>query len=288
LSKIYNTPIDTSLSVAVEMIARMYVGQGNTLIDVYYNIYQLLSTGEDRFYFALKPYLLTNSGSISKLLRMEVSVNLENHCHKKLREGDEKFGTEIIEIYHFLVKHEMIFENGEVAYTLYKNVVTTGVDHGDLAWVDGFAEKYKAALPKEFREDTYNFCQAYILFSARRYQDALRIVMQLRSFHDFGKLAIKTLTARIQYELGMYDQLYILLDSFSYLLNLDTIDSSRKGVHLLFVKFMKEMMDLSLRFTMSDWIKISEEITGSTAFTHQNWFMDKMDELKEKHSRQKN
>lgn len=282
MSKIYNTPLDQSLAGHIDTMAAKYIGQGDQLIDILYNIYQLLKTGGEQHYFELKPIFLSGIKTVPRTIMTELSINLENYCIQKMRSGDKRFAKEIMEIFHYIVEHELMLENGEMPYSFYKNIITMGVEV-ELEWVEMFAEKYKTLLPAPFRDETYNFCQAFILFANKKYDEALNASLMLAAYNDFEKLDIKNLTARLQYELGMYEQLATLLESYRHHLSRETVTTARKENNMLFLTFMKKLVDLRQQFSAGGLKKLSTEINETPAFNNKSWFMEKMQEMSQAH-----
>jgi len=283
LSKIYNKEVDQSLAIHIVALAERYIGQGDLLIDIYYNIYQLLYTREEKYYFELKSIFLRDDRSVPLEIRLEVSINLENYCLQSIRNGNLKFQYEIMEIFHFVIEHGIMLQNGEVSHRFYQNVVTNGVDVGEIDWVETFMEKYRDQIALEFRESVYDYCMAYILFANRKFEEALRITTAVGVFNEFTKIDIKNLTARIHYELGMFDQLNTLLESYPYHLKSEVMTASRRENHSLFFSFMKQLVSLKQRYSVGGWEKINTDINQTLTFTNKPWFQQKMAEMKPAH-----
>ena len=279
MAKIYNAPVDSSGTAHIEELGQKYTGSGDILIDVFYNMYQLLKNGDEKHYFELKSIFLSSDISIEQPVMTEVSINLQNYCMQKLREGDTRFGSEIMEIYRFVVDRELMTEGGKVPYSFYKNAVITAVDFLDIDWAKQFAEKYRIMLPPQFGDEVYNFSRAYVLLAERKFDEALNIAMYVGAFNDFTKLDIKNLVARIHYELGMFDQLYTLLNSYAHHLNRETMSISRKENNRLFASFMKQLADLNQQYSLENWKRLSAEINQTPAFTNKRWFQEKMTEM---------
>lgn len=284
MSRIYNKPVDTSIAAHIDALGARYTGRGDLLIDIFYGINQLLRNGDEKYYFELKGIFLSGDKSIERAVLTELSINLQNYCLQKLRGGDKRFGPEIMEILRFVIDQELMIEGGKVPYSFYKNVVIMGVDFMDIDWVKAFVEKYKGLLSQQFKEELYNFSMAYILFAERKYEEALTIAMCLAAFNDFTKLDIKNLTARIHYELGMFDQIDILLNSYPHHLNRETISASRKEINTLFTGFMRQLTDLNRQYSIQDWERLSREIEQTIAFTNKRWFQEKIVELGRKYN----
>ncbi|MCW3126900.1 MAG: hypothetical protein JWO03_2558 [Bacteroidetes bacterium] len=279
MSKIYNTPMDHSIAGHIDSFAEPYIGQGDRVLDILYYMYRLLATGEERYFFELKSLFQEYDGAIVKPIMLNLSVNMENYCLARLRTGNTKFGPELMQVYHLTVERELMLENGELSYSLYRNIVIMGIDSGEKEWVNQFVEKYKAMLPAQFRDQIYDFCRAYILFEDKKYEEALMIVLTLTSFSDFYKIDIKNLTARIQYELGMFEQLSTLLESYPYHLNRESISMQRKENTSLFSGFMKELVLLKHQYSDSSWKKLLNRTGETPTFSNKPWFMEKLAEM---------
>ena len=278
--RIYGYKVDSSLAAHIDELAEKYTGQGDPVIDVHYNIYRLLHTHQEQYFFVLKAILLSDEAAIPMDLKGEISIALENYCVQMLRVGDKRFAKEILEVLRYEIRHELMLVNGEMPYAFFISVITMETDMGITDWLKEFKEKYKSKLPVQHGQHVYDFCSAYMLFAEGKHEEALRIAAGLSPYNEFHKIDIKNLIARVQYELGMYDQLDILLDSYPYYLNGKSLLSLRKANHEHFTIALRQIVELRRQYSASSWQKLYDEMNEVPGFTHKVWLTEKMEEMK--------
>jgi hypothetical protein len=282
-SRIFNQPLDPAFSPQIEALGAEYAGKGDLLIDIYYKLFLLVRDADEQYFFQLKAIVLAGNSSIEKAVTDEIIVNLENYCIYKLRTGDKRFEPELWQLYRFIADHELMLMEGEVPYSFYKNAITIGSDLAEGQWVQAFAEKYRRNLPARFADEVYHYCQAYICCAARQYEEALKFIAISNPYNNFTKIDIKTLTARIHYELGMYDQLDILLDSIPHHIHRETISAEKKEVYMSFVSFTKQLVQLKQHFSLKAWNQLRTDISQQPAIANRRWLLEKVAETGKAH-----
>ena len=288
LAKIYNQPVNEALVEHIDMLAKKYAGRGDASIDVFYNCFQLLRTDDEKYYTELKKMFFANNPAVSLTAQREAGVTLENYCIKRIREGEDRFGDEVIDIYRFEVEHDLYLENGKLSYTLYQNIAGLGAEGNRLDWVEEFVEKYRSYLPAEYGEEVYCYARAHILFARKRYREALRQALASHTMYFFWhKILVKNLVARAQYELGMFDQLQVELESYKHHLADDRVSEVRRKNTQLFISALRQLCELNLTYSREGVLKLKAQVAGEKLLLNKGWFSRKIEDL-EKRKKRKN
>ena len=279
VSKLVNEPYNDATFEHAETLAQKYIGQGDVVIDLYYYLVQLEKTDALNYYQMLKTKFLANDPAVPEVLAMEIAVSLENFIAKKVRADENQFITDLLEIYRFIIKHNLMYYKGEIRYYFYHNVTMAGMRIGDLDFAEQFIEDYKSKIAEPYREDLYRYCKAYLLLERGRYNEALQLVLTVNPVLYFNKADLKTLVARLHFELGMFAEMETTLDSFPYYLADETLPQHLKERYANFVKSLRKLAELKQNYNHNEFLKLAQHLKSTGMHQSQRWFNDKMDEI---------
>lgn len=284
IERLYNFPMDESLLNQVESLAPRYINQGDTIIDFFYNIFKLIRTEEAPYYFELKERFLIKDPLIPQTLLREACVSMENFCISRIREGEEQFVSEVMQIYRLEVENELYLENGAIDTIYYFNVALRGTECGELDWADEFIENNKKYLPDDRREDSYSYAKAHILLGQHRYEEALRMALSCQIPHLVGRITIRVLVARIQYELGMMDEILVELNAWKHQLKDEKLSKEFKSYFHQFFVSIKQLCELREDYTRDKYVQLHDQIKMSKAMPGKKWFLEKLREMEQERS----
>jgi hypothetical protein len=282
LARIYTFSPDEELFDFMEALAIKYVNKGDVVIDLWYNIFRLERTDDEKYFFELKAKLFANDPSVPQNVAENACVALENYTSRKIRHGEEKFASDAVQIYRFGIENNLYLMDGTMNGTLYKNIVVRMVDTDEMDWVENFAEQYKKYLSDELREDSYNYARAHILFARKRYKEALLLALSYGDANPITKFLARFLVTRTQYELGMFSELEVELDALRYQLKDKRFNPERKHVMQTFIDIMHQLVAIMStgNYEMLDGLYV--ELQQRNDCPNRKWFLTKMDELRTK------
>ena len=195
---------------------------------------------------------------------------------KRLNKGDRKYIRECFDLYRSGLKNRVLFENGVVSNYTYTNVFKAGLALKEFNWVESFLKEYKSYLPASDRENTYNFNLAFLYFQKPDYDSAMELLQKV-DFNDvLNNLDSRRMLLRIYYELGYYDSLESLLDSFKTYLSRQKNIGYHKENYANLIYFMKKI----LRANLSDKTqssKLIKEIEATPALAEKSWLLEQLE-----------
>ncbi|MDX1666964.1 MAG: hypothetical protein R3350_07035, partial [Saprospiraceae bacterium] len=171
----------------------------------------------------------------------------------------------------------------------YKNIVTTGIRLGEMDWVHNFIEQYRESLEPEARENAYRFNLASYYYAVGHFDGVLELLTKVEYSDLRYNLGARALLLRTYYDLGEYEALRSLRDSFKqYLLrNKLMSDSRREGYYNLF-KFTHRAALLKMRVDYSsaeslnkDLSRLKRAVDASDAIFNRPWLLEKIGEIEE-------
>ncbi|NOS85065.1 MAG: hypothetical protein HOP31_07980 [Ignavibacteria bacterium] len=254
-----------------------------TYLQYYYNAFKLARTQDEKYFYELKSIVYSSYEQFGEQDRRDIFTILTNYCYYKVNKGELNFRKE-----HFLLYKENIvrgFYKGSRNYLdhiQYLNVVVTGLDAGDSAWVEEFIEKYKAELDDTNRENSYNFSRALVFYNKTRYNDALNMAARVKTDDLSYKHQLKSLYLKIYYDMNETEPFYSHVDSYRhFLLNEKHIPEVTRNVINSYVNYTKKLFDIKNRLGERDYdlFRIRNDISDSKAMVNKSWLLERIDKI---------
>ncbi len=254
-----------------------------TYIRFYYNAFKLAKTKEEKYFFALRTIADSDYEKLTILEKRGIFTLLTNYCYYMIGRGDLKFRKE-----HFLIHKENI-ESGNykgdmpyLSHILYLNVIVTGIEAGELSWVEQFIEQYKDELDEINRENTYNFSHALLNYHHKNYDKALLQASKVKTDDHSYKHQLKSLYLKIYFEMNDAEPFYSHIDSYKHFLQNDKNISEQMKLSLLnYVNFSKRLFDITGSGNDKDFEinRLKREIDESRAALNKTWLLQKIEEI---------
>ena len=227
----------------------------------------------------MKAGFFANNTRVPETARKEAGVILENYCARKIREGDDRFVNEVMEIYRFETEHTMYVSGQNISPVYYLNIAIVGAESKQLEWTEKFVEEYKKYLPDYAREDTHAFCRAHVLFGMKKYNEALRYALTCKVTPFMTNILIRNLVARLHYELNMLDELQIELYALRHNVKDQKLKDERRAYFESFVKELRQLAELKANNDRAGIREFRNHIVSVKNFVHKNWLLKKIDEF---------
>ncbi len=255
-----------------------------TYLNYFYNAYKLARKEDEKYFYALKEISTDKRSLLSEESKSNIFSILTNYCYLKINKGELKFSKE-----QFLLHKEQILRGhyiNENSSTLnhikYMSVTVTGMDAGEIKWVEDFIEKYKSQLDNNNRENTYNFCRALVFYHQKQYSSALVWAAKVKTDDLSYKHQLKSLYLKIYYDMNDAEPFYSHVDSYRhFLLNQKHIPAETRDVIGSYINFTKKLFDIKNRAEEKDFnlMKIRREVSESTSMINKQWLLERIDLL---------
>ncbi len=252
-------------------------------IQYYYNALKLAKTEDEKYFYALRKIADTDYDKLSVVEKGDIFVILSNYCYYKINKGELKFRKD-----HFLIHKENIergYYNAESSFLThirYQNVVITGLDAGELEWVESFIENYKNQLDSFNRENCYNFCRSLLFYNKKSYSDALDWAAKVKADDHSYKHQLKSLYLKIYYDMNDTEPFYSHIDSYRhFLMNEKQIPEITRGVISNYINYTKKLFDIKNDISEKDFdlMKITKEITENKSLINKVWLLERAGEI---------
>ncbi len=163
-----------------------------------------------------------------------------NYCIKRLNAGDRGFIREAFELLRAGLKNETLLEEGILSSFTYKNITRLGVALAENDWVEQFLEDYKKYLHPRERENTWRYNLAFFYFQQQKYKWAMRLLLQTEFKDVLNNLDARRMLLKSYFELGEYNALDSLLDSFSRYIHRQKDLGYHRENYLNLIRFVKK------------------------------------------------
>ena len=250
------------------------------VIRIYRFIHKALTDPENKpNYYQLLSSLREHSKLFSQTEQRGMYVFAQNYCIKRINQGDSNALKDIFELYQLMVDNELIFEGNYVSQPDFKNIVTTGLRLGEVEWVNGFIEEFREKLNPEFSENAYTYSMAWIHFTKKEFDKALRMLLRVEFNDVYYHLDSKSLLMKVYYEMNEFDAFLSLVDAFRiYLRRNKFISDFQKETYSNFIQVINKLMKLKMR-NQPITLTIHKDICATKPAADLHWLISKSEEL---------
>ncbi len=256
------------------------------ILEIYYYMNKCAGPGaEIKHYKALKEAIAANLPRFRREARYNLFLILESCCITLMRYGVGIDYSSLMEVYEMMLDHKIFSDNSRnfMQANIFRNIFYTAVVLKKYEWAELFIKDYNEYLIPEQRADMFNYTGAILNYERKRYSAALEQISKVNYSFFVFKFEAKTLTMKLLYELGLYEQALSLADSFSHFLSKNKIVSEiYKRQFMNFVKFSRLLIKRSNgtgRTSLMEAGGLKKDIADTKDIINKNWLLEKAEEL---------
>lgn len=200
------------------------------------------------------------------------------------KKGDESYKHEEFQLVKEMIDRK-IFTPVTIIYPNLINIFKSACEVQEYEWAENFLNKFIVNIPEKDKANTINCCYGYMNYRKQNFTEALDCFAKTNFQWFILKMFVKTLTLRIYYENGMFDQAYSFIDSFRHYLNNDRkIVEYHKSTHNKFLKYLTSLIKIKSS-VKSDSLALDElkdkiDKMENNSFGVKKWLQRKVDEIK--------
>lgn len=189
---------------------------GLPLLRLYVNIYRALSDEEQEYQFdALLKELDGISKSVPAARLGEIYLMAINYCARKIRQGQERYVQQALDLYTKGIEREILVEEGTLSPWTFTNVVKLALRLKRYQWIERFMMQKEKLLPAAFRDNALHYNYAELYYYTRSYDKAQEHLTKV-AYSDLNYyLGARTMLAKIYYERGEEEALLSLIAAFT-------------------------------------------------------------------------
>ncbi len=189
-------------------------------IGIYYYAYRALTEAAPQPWFErLRKAMNQHFQCFDKAEMRDIYTLAVNYCirqiNTKQEAGQQEFHLQqVFALYQEGLERKVFLEGGKLSLFTYNNIANAGLGLKAFDWVAHFLEQYKDALEPKQRESAYRFNLASLHFRRSNYGEVLTLLTQTDFDDLLHQLDARRMLLRSYYELGEFNALDSLLDSF--------------------------------------------------------------------------
>ncbi|MBK6903677.1 MAG: hypothetical protein IPH04_12970 [Saprospirales bacterium] len=249
-------------------------------IRVYLALFRMLEHPEQPdFYFQAKEQLWAHTGKFDKAELSTLSGALFNFSSRRInRYNDAFFWKEYLEVGKFLLREELILDEGRLSPWLYKNLVSAGLQLGDTEWTHGFIIQYRHRLPESYQEPLYEYNLAHYYYHLRQYDEAQLTLMQVEFKDVFLALSTRSLLVKIFYETDQTELLFSHLEAFRiFLLRNKLLPESNRRQVQQFIDMTRKLAKIE-KHEAKKIGEVEAQLPDASLILHRDWLLEKISE----------
>lgn len=245
----------------------------NPAVETWHASYVALAEPENEGHFLRLKQLITQNGDVfpDPDLR-DLYILALNVCIRRINAADKKYMREAFDLYRGGLERRVFLENGHLSKTTYRNVMNIAVGVGEWDWAFGYLQEFESFLAPKERENSFRYNLATYHFRKREYDAALELLRHVELREMLENFDARRMMARMYYELGEFQALESLLDSFDIYLRRHREGGYHREMYRNFVRFLKKMIVPAKR-SPSERSKLKKEITQTEYLAEREWLL---------------
>jgi hypothetical protein len=156
-------------------------------------------------------------------------------------------------------------------------MVLTSLIAKQFDWVEKFIETYKMEILKEVRDNIVNISYAHLFLYKGEHEKSLNYLNQVTGGGYVYKIDIKNLTLMNYYELGYYDSVSSVIDSYRHVLaNDNSIPPIHKESSSNFISACSKLVKLKSHPTSENKEKLLAYVNDTKLLKQKEWLIEKV------------
>ncbi|HMS66332.1 MAG TPA: hypothetical protein PKD83_13900 [Ignavibacteria bacterium] len=277
-----NFKYDMKMFDYVMKFLESYDSTDNPTLEMYYYIILLENTKDEKYFYKLKELKNKYRNQLDSFNNYMIYLHLDGFCATAFNKHSR---TDLLKEQFLLAKENSMIDTNEFRKVLYPdflNEVKKAVRVNEFEWAEDYIERLKEKLTDE-RENTLNFCYAYIAHKKGEYDKALELFSRVNFSNFILKIQVKIHLLQIFFDKKYYDDALLMIDTFRrYLAREKSILESTKISVLEFLKITGELVKINsdIRSNDNDFkingLKEDIEKMQSNTFGIKLWLRDKI------------
>ena len=187
--------------------------------DIYFNLFKAFSEKKGIVSYEKSKKLINKHSKVFKTDEKQfLFTKLIDFCEVRQNKdtNDDFSKKELINLYE-LVLSKRYYEGENLKFlpvTLYRNIVSFAIRNKKYKWAEKFIKIYSNKLYPDFKNDLKNISYARIMLNKGQYSETLRYLSKTNPEGRSIKLDYKNLNVMVHYELGNYETVLSMLNSY--------------------------------------------------------------------------
>ncbi|NOT37248.1 MAG: hypothetical protein HOP11_07700 [Saprospiraceae bacterium] len=266
----FKQKINTLLNIYPE-----YNLQKDSLFELYYTLFNILYNNDLESFDDFMPLMDKFDKKLTSNERKNLLLILISYSIRQSNLGSSAMGQKALELYLVGLKNKVLLDNGQITRYTYRNVISMLCVYKRYDESTKFLEFYKAFLPEQDRENTYQYNLGSIYFTQGNYDKTMEVLAKTDFIDQFDKLRANGYLLICYYEKKESIALQSLLNSFERFIKRKRNLGTLKEPYLKMIGFFRRLMSLKAK----DKTKIKQlykEISSIGQLPAKSWLESKL------------
>ena len=231
---------------------------------------------DEHFYLAFNLLKDTHNSISKKDLRLYY-VAIINYAIRKFNTGRKQFRKELFNIYKLQIKHDIILnEKNLIEPYAYKNIITIGLQNKEFTWTKKFIEDYVYYLPKEEKENAFQYNMANYYYFTSNFKKCLQLLQTVLFTDVYYNLDARSIILKIYFEEKEWNLLNDHGFAFrAFILRQKDISEHHKKGYLNLIKWTNKLSNTF--FDRKKKLTITERISKEKNIRELKWLMEQIE-----------
>ncbi|MEL6699056.1 MAG: hypothetical protein AAFP89_22615 [Bacteroidota bacterium] len=284
-------------AVMVEQILAFLASQPfflerSALLKSYYLLYKLQIEGIYAGEFqAVVQEIQAKQQEIPEEYQREIYSLLTTLCIRQINLGEEPFREILFQLYQWQLTYEMMFQEGHLSARNFKNIVALGLKLKKFEWVEAFIQDYGHRVSEDARSNALAYNRATLFFARGEYEKVRKELREVYFSDVVYQLGANVLLIKVYVELGEFDVLFSLLDSFSAFVRRNkAVPSYQKKLYATWITFVRKFARIKVQVVVSTGlVKFSQirqfrkRLSLQKQMVQHDWLSEQVDRLIERY-----
>jgi len=257
-------------------------------INIYLNIYMMLSDDRHEFYFnELNSLIVAYEPLFSVDELRSIYGFAQNYCIRQMNTGNTSFYNSLFDIYKRTLDVGLVFGDNKNMEWDFKNYVSLGLRLKEYDWTLEMINVFKENLPESIQNNAYTYNLANYYYETGDYKKATKLLNSVEFTDIFYSLGAKSMLLKIYYNLEEEESFYALVSSFGiYIRRNKLISKDKLEIYENLIRFTKKAFLLKTKLPYQrkrDYYinveSLKQKIIDTQKVANISWLLEEMGEL---------
>lgn len=252
-------------------------------VKLYYLMQATYNSPDDtKFYFELRDLMKASLHLFPESEAKEIYSTAISYCINQVNRGNLEFQRETFELYKEFYNQNYFYSTESISETSFRNIVQIGLRVNEFGWAENFIYTYSKYLDPKDKDNAVYFSLARLEFYRKNYNLVIEYLNNVTYEDVWYSLGSKALLLHSYYELGEYDALESLLQSFNmYVRREKSLTKDRKSHQHNLIRFTTILMRLNHK-EKAKLQALKDEVQNTKGVVSKPWLLEKIQEKIEK------
>ena len=247
------------------------------LIAIYLNILNIVEGTDAKAKFKiLKKQIFENTSNISQREFKDIYIYAINFCARQIKKNELEYLQEAFDLYREGIDKKILLDKNQLTYWTYANVVKLGLRLKEFEETESFIFENKEKIPKNLREDAFNYNLAELYYYTNKFDEAQRLINCIKVNDPLLHSKSRVILCKIYFESYEIEPLLSLIASFSIFLKRD---KKLAGNMKIFYKNFCDSLFQLLKRNQKKLPRIIEKIKTDEYISDREWLLQAAEKI---------